>query len=513
MSPTFDLLQSPWIPCIQNDGTFVELGLRDALVRAHELRELSGESPLVTAALYRLLLAVLHRTLQGPADLQEWANLWNAGQWDAAQLDAYLERWQHRFDLFHPEHPFYQAPDERVQPKPINRLLHEVASGNNPTLFDHHTHERAPDVKPAQAARALVALQAFGLAGLSGLPQKFTDAPCARGVIFLVQGETLFETLALNLVRYTDNEPMPRRPDDRPAWEMDDPFTPDRSVPRGYLDYLTWQNRRILLLPERADNGVVVRQMTEAPALRLNASVLDPMTHYRRDERRGPLPLTFTERRALWRDSAALFRLRDPGSHPPLTFYWLAALIYEGILDKSQTRRYLALGMSKKQAKVNFYRHEQMPLPLKYLTEQPLVDALETALNMAESTARQLWGATRTLATLIVAPTAEDSSVRLSDGERKSRDDLTQQWAVERRYWSRLELPFRRTMEALPQGVNKALVIWRKTLWRTAWEAFDQVADNLGHDPRTLKAVVRARGQLAAGLSKALPSSDTNANP
>jgi hypothetical protein len=38
-------------------------------------------------------------------------------------------------------------------------------------------------------------------------------------------------------------------------------------------------------------------------------------------------------------------------------------------------------------------------------------------------------------------------------------------------------------------------------------EGFDQVTDNLGHDPRTLKAVVRARDQLAAGLAKTLPAS------
>jgi len=505
MSPTFDLLQSPWIPCIQNDGTPAELGMRDTLIRAHELRELGGESPLVTAALYRLLLAVLHRALQGPADADEWADLWDAGRWDAAQLDAYLERWQHRFDLFHPERPFYQSPDERVRPKPVNRLLYEIASGNNPTLFDHHTHERVPDLTPAQAARALVALQAFGLAGLSGLPQKFTDAPCATGIVFLVQGETLFETLALNLLPYPDDTILTHHPEDRPAWEMDDPFTPDRTRPHGYLDYLTWQNRRILLLPESADNGVVVRQMTEAPALRLDADVLDPMTHYRRDERRGLLPLAFTERRALWRDSAALFRLQDPGFRPPRTFRWLAELVYEGMLNESQTRRYLALGMSKKQAKVNFYRSEHMPLPLAYLKKQALVDALETALHMAESTARQLWGATRTLATFILSPEADAEGAR--QPAREDLDSLTQQWAVERGYWSRLEIPFRRTMVALPQNPDKTLAAWRKTLLKTVWRAFDQVTGNLGHDPRTLKAMVHAREQLAAGLGKVLPAS------
>lgn len=504
MNPTFDLLQSPWIPCIQRDEVSVELGLRDALVRAHELRELGGESPLVTAALHRLLLAVLHRVF-GPANTDEWADLWEARCWDAARLDAYSEQWHHCFDLFDLERPFYQSTDERVCPKPVNRLLHEVASGNNPTLFDHHTHNEAPTFTPAQAARALVALQSFGLAGLSGLPQKFTDAPCAGGIVFLVQGETLFETLMLNLLPYPDNTVFLHSSADRPVWEMDDPFTPDRAYPHGYLDYLTWQNRRILLLPETTNNGVLVRRMTEAPALRLDADVLNPMAHYRRDEKRGLLPLAFTERHALWRDSATLFRLNNPGFRPPRTFRWLAELVYEGILNESQTHRYLALGMSKKQAKVNFYRSEHMPLPLAYLKEQALVDALETALHMAESTARQLWGATRTLATFILSPEADAEGAR--QPVRKDLDSLTRQWAVERRYWSRLELPFRRTMEALPQNPDRALAAWRKTLLKTVWRAFDQVTDNLGHDPRTLKAMVRAREQLAAGLGKALPAS------
>lgn len=503
MKATFDLLQSPWIPCIQADGTSIELGLRDVLVRSHELRELHGESPLATAALHRLLLAVLHRIF-GPTDADEWAKLWDAGRWDTARLDAYLDCWHHRFDLFHPKRPFYQAADERVKPKPLNRLIHEVAHGNNPTLFDHHTHEESPILTPAQAARALVALQVFGLSGLSGLPQKFTDAPCASGIVFLVQGETLFETLALNLLPYPDDTVFLHSPDDRLAWEMDSPFTPDRTRPHGYLDYLTWQNRRILLLPETTPNGVVVRQMTEAPALRLDADVLDPMAHYRRDERRGPLPLAFTEGRALWRDSAVLFRLKDPGFRPPRTFRWLAELVYEGYLNEWQTRRYLALGMSKKQAKVNFYRGERMPLLLIYLTEKELVEALETALNMAESTARQLWGATRTLAKFILSPEADTESAR--PPAREDLSALTHQWAVERRYWSRLELPFHETMEALPEGMEGALERWRETLLRTAWRAFDQVTDNLGHDPRTLKAVVRARDQLAAGLAKALPA-------
>ena len=182
MSPQFNLVDMPWIPCIRRDGQSVELGLRDALQRAHELRELGGESPLVTAALYRLLLAILHR-VYGPDGYDTWYTLWQARRWDPAPLEAYFTHWYDRFDLFHPKRPFYQAADERVKPKSVTSLVHDVASGNNATLFDHHTDDRGLTLTPAQAARFLVAAQSFGLAGLSGLPQKFTDGTCALGII------------------------------------------------------------------------------------------------------------------------------------------------------------------------------------------------------------------------------------------------------------------------------------------------------------------------------------------
>ena len=93
---------------------------------------------------------------------------------------------------------------------------------------------------------------------MSGPKQNFTDSTCARGVIFFVQNESLFQTLALNLIRYPDranDAVMPCIRLDAPAWEMDDPCKPDRSVPFGYLDYLTWQSRRVLLLPKTLGRG------------------------------------------------------------------------------------------------------------------------------------------------------------------------------------------------------------------------------------------------------------------
>ena len=52
MSERFSLVAEGWIPCERMDGSRVELGIKDTLVRAHELRAIADSSPLVTAALH-----------------------------------------------------------------------------------------------------------------------------------------------------------------------------------------------------------------------------------------------------------------------------------------------------------------------------------------------------------------------------------------------------------------------------------------------------------------------------
>lgn len=513
MTFTFNLTEAPWIPCMDAAGNARELSLLEVLTQAHSLRDLGGESPLVTAALYRLLLAILHRVYAGPAGYDDWAAIWEARRFDADLLSSYFARWYDRFDLFHPERPFYQAPDDRVKPKSVTALVHHVASGNNATLFDHHTDQTGLTLTPPEAARMLLAAQAFGMGGLSGLEQKFTGAPWVGGVIFFMQGKTLFETLVLNLLRYDEERPMHQRAEDRPAWEMGDPFSPDRKVPYGYLDYLTWQNRRILFLPEPAaagsSSGVIVREMTVAPALRLESDFLDPQKHYRKDAKLGYLALRFNEDRALWRDSAALLSLQTADYRPPLVFDWVAELLDAGVLSKSAQQRILALGMANDKAKVEFYRSEQWPLPFAYLEEQSgqmLVETLQDITKMADDVSNQLWGAMRTLAILALFPEVDpqDKTFRAPP----EVGSLMAQWDFKRRYWSQLEVHFRRILEQVPADRDAARRAWQKTLRRVAWSAFNGIAKDLARDPRALKAFVNAQQQLAAGLAKVLPDSN-----
>jgi len=498
MDPSFNLISEPWLPCLQLDGSLVELSLRETLLRAHKLREIVGGNPLETAAIYRLLLALLHR-VYGPADVDLWAALWEAGRWDPRPLDTYLSRWANRFDLFDRKHPFLQRADARVKPKSVASLLPDVASGHNPTLFDHHIEDNEIALSPAQAARALLAALCFGLAGLSGLPAKFTDGPCARGVNFFAEGDNLFETLCLNLTRYPEETDTPQ---DRPAWEVDDPSFPPRDHPLGDLDLLTWPSRNILLIPDTGARRLAVCQMTMAPNLALHPEVLEPRKCYRKDDRRGYLVLRFTEERALWRDVSLLLGVKQETVRPVRAVTWLAELVAGGYLPRERRLRFMALGMANDQARIDFIRSERLPLPVAYLTQTMLIDVIQECLHLAEETARQLWGATQTLARLLVAPESD-----LNNGRKLASADinaLTRQWAVERHYWSRLELPFKELLDTLPKAPDGARTSWRGILRITAWNAFETLCRSLEQDTRRLKAVVQARDQLALGLNRVL---------
>lgn len=508
---SFNLVNGPWLPVVWLDGRNEELSLRQVLLEAHLIRELSGDSPLVTVALYRLLLAILHRVF-GPESYRAWADLWRVGQWDAGALNAYLDAWAHRFDLFDKERPFYQALDPRVEPKSVISMTHELASGNHPVHFDHHTEAEGVEWSSAQAARFLVTAQSFGFSGSCNPKLKlyFTDGTCTRGVHFLIEGNNLFETLVLNLLQYPDEDILPVFDGDMPAWENNDPLQPKRDYPLGYLDYLTWQNRRILLIAEDGrDEQVVVKQMTWTPALGMASDMLDPFKQYRGDLTEGYKLYRFSEDRALWRDSAALLSIHADLTtsrlvRPPRNFMWLKELLDfdESPLEPGSLFRYRALGMSTEPGKavVLFYRDERLPLPLSYLDRSELVGNLQEATDKAEEASRQLWGACRTLATFLVKPGADGEDAK--PPAREDLDSLTDQWAPERGYWVALELPFRELVLALPDEGRGALTQWHQTVREAARHSLEETIRLAGDDGRALKAAVRARQQLAAGLAK-----------
>lgn len=501
MKPSFNLVHQPWIPCLDLQGRPVEANLHQALAGAHELQGLATDSPLAAGATLRLLLAVLQRVF-GPADLEGWHSLWETGRWDEQALSRYLRRWENRFDLFDADRPFYQRDDDRVEARNVANLMPGSAAGS---FYVHAVEDSSFSLQPEEAARWVLIVQTFGLAGICH-PQKklyFTSAPGVGGILFFLEGRNLFQTLALNLLRYNRESPdnlLRQTDEDRPAWEMDDPFEPERQVPLGFLDYLTWQNRRLLLLPEARDGAIFVSQARSSPGLRLQVGIADPHMHLRRTKTGGLRPLQFNPRRALWRDSSALFEFASSDCRPPLAFQQADHLVREAMLDPAERLRVFALGMSSDQAKVDFYRAEHLPLPLAYLKDPSLVADLSLAIRQAEAVHQALWRAVRRLAMLVLAPEAD-----FSEGRTPASQDIHQlmdHWGYDAPYWGALEESFPALMVDLPGEARPALERWHRLLRAAAWSALERARRLAGETVQALKAGVQAGNSLAHGLSR-----------
>ncbi len=517
---SFNLLMQPWLPCVRK-GEPELLSIRAALAEAHQLDAVAGASPLETASLYRLLLAILHRVF-GPADSEVWANLWQAPSFDMAALDSYLSQWIDHFDLFSTVCPFYQRDEQRVDSKSVINMLLERASGNNATLFDHSTEETGATLTPAEAARALVTIQTFGLGGACH-PQKkltFTDAPAASAILFLVEGKSLKETLLLNMPDYSasDEAPLPTQWYDAPAWELEDPLTPERDQPHGYLDLLTWQTRSIHLHPERnATNEIIVRMVTMAPGLRLASTVRDPMKHHWPHPKLGLLPLKFVEERLLWRDSTSLLGMRAATIDQPLPPAALRSLrlrIQDGALPTNRIYRVSALGMARDQAKVDFFRTERLPLPLAYLETGEMVNQLNSLLEQSEKVARDAIGAMRTMAmTLQLAESDGVHWPQLNSNQKEGIKAWIKHTNAEQIYWTTLDIPFQQLIVTLPNSVEEAGRVWRQTLREAAESAFAHAARFVPGDARGFKAIVRGRGLLHYLISQTLPTEEKELVP
>jgi CRISPR system Cascade subunit CasA len=501
---TFNLAREPFIPCVLADGSTAEYGLGHALVNAHKISEVRDQSPLVTIALYRLCLPVLHRCYEGPKNAADRIAIWKSGRFDADRITAYLDRLD-RFDLFHPKYPFFQvAGFTTKQPSGINRLAQELSRGNNAVLFDHTGDDPPPAFTPAQAARLVIAEQAFALGGGKSDTGNTTHAPLVPGAVVLARGNNLFETLWLNLTIFTQKEPVASLADDAPVWERA-PAEPHKqpSRPRGYLDLLTWQPRTLRLHPEEVNGQTMVQRVSYAQGRKLETSAgfYDPMVAYSRSKQEGDRPIRLVENRDLWRDSAALFQFSEANQFKgPTTLHTLGNSDLRQILPRTARYRVSIFGLCTDKAKVSLWRHETLPLPLAYLDSPSLAEGLQHALTVTESVARE---ALRPAAWAAAAARLTGNADMKPDKDRVAQ--LVDSFAPDRLYWSRLEAPFREFLIALAaEGADLEACLSRwywDTLHRSAQKAFEQ---SLGHinGGRDLKALNAGYAVLFSRLKK-----------
>lgn len=503
---SFNLLDEPWIPVLGLDRFRKEISLRDALLNASSFVAVEHNSPLATIAIYRMLLAVLHRALKGPSSLEQRWKWWNEDRFPPEALESYLSEQRPNFDLLNSERPFFQVPDLPLEKfsDPWTRLTAEKGSGNTSFLYNYSLREKNPDepapISFAEAACRLLEYQSFALGGL--LKRYVTSAPGAppvQGAMILVQGKTLFQTLCLNLVRYHYT------PEDRPIWERSEPLScAQLDNPTGYSENLhdicqlyTWPSRgmRVQALSDGVQKvaiaaGVIVNTDDLSRVETMHAYVISKDGIQR--------PVSFRAGHELWRDLHALL----PTANNQLASKTANAAAE--LLRRVKKPILLSVfGINKDQAKVLGAHYEVFTLPPLILENVTIHDFVKTCLEEVEAVRVSIMNAGRVLAENLLKKTGQ----RKPHGKDVSA--LADSFRHLEYFLPRVRTAFLNMLSSLPttpdefdDAYSKIVNEWRFTLKRLARDSLKQAFTASGSDGCALKAHAEAGRYLSIALAK-----------
>nr|WP_281269694.1 type I-E CRISPR-associated protein Cse1/CasA [Phytoactinopolyspora halophila] len=506
---SYRLTEQPWVPVVDCDGHALELGLRDVLRRAHQLRWVDAEAPPVTAALHRLLIAVLHRVVEGPRNRHEWRRLWSAESLPEDRIDAYFDDHARAFDLFDDERPFFQCPAlADLQARSAAQLVHFRAVGNNATLFDQTTAGERLVLSAAEAARWLVTVQAYDPGGLKTPFTKVKQsqrAPCNNFGTVVVEGDTLKETLLLNLVLHEPdaNEPKHTSSADRPSWEAEPPSPePEKRVTKGWLDVLTWQSRRVLLHRTSDEDGATVdgAVITPGDAMEEQLHWVEKMAAFHQPERRSRRssdeqrqwqPIQLHRLRGIWRHAREMLIPEDDFGHiRPHVLNHVADRLADGFLPTNEVFTIRVFGQQLDDSgggSVQTWLQEQLPAPAALLRAEKVYSDSEHAAVETDSWANgALIG--------ICVELADDVGQAIKKLVDRWRESLSAQHSarekrnapynvgLEQDYWPRLAPEFDKFLSnlgyaALNASSREPLVLeWKDTVRNVASVAVDRWA-------------------------------------
>ena len=472
----FDLRERGWIPVRESNGRVREMGLAEVMRRAHELRQVEGDSPLETVSLYRLLAGLAHHLAGDFRLVREWRETGTQGRFDEAKVKWYFHDspWADRFGLFDEKFPFWQCPglvniDARTKaerPVLVASLVHSVASGNNKTLFSHQTDDGNFSLSAAEAARALVTAQYFSVGGLNkkssnhfgGPQQSYYHAPFAPGMPCIIMGNTLFKTIILNMLpREYRGAALSKIDLGEPPWteSREQIINPQRvaaksntTTPASYLDYLLPRSRHIRLLREEEIDGTpAVREMHITQGVAWESKIEPWFVKVHNSSKKETAPLKLDLDRAVWRNSTAYLglRSREQGKQylPPENLraygrYWSGTNRRKSLLAPVTI---FALASSK--AKPLAWRHETLDLPVEAMEDDAVMQDIQASLDIVERVHRTLQWAIEGYYQAIFPK--EDTGNNANPRKKKKQDyqKKAECSAALRTYWGAVERPFR----------------------------------------------------------------------
>jgi len=484
---TFNLLDEPWIPVVSQGWQRRDVSLVELFDDWHSLREIQGDNPPTTLAIYRFLLAILHRAYQGPKNVDHWEEI---QQDNGKKAIAYLNQWRDRFDLFHPDYPFMQdlALASVKEPVPIYvaSLMQPAGKG---TVFSHTHLWGGYSITPAEAACVLIRLQALDVAGTRAQYPGTTGSrsgsapPTINSANVIILAKNLKNTLLRNLIEYNpdDEVPKPFIGEDIAFWEIGYAGKPQQETDaKGYIRYLTYPWRRLLLVCEQDRVSRIFITMGNSIS-EDNKFSWDYGFAYEKGK-----AIRLSSQKLLWRN-VHVFLPPPPGSSDfscPRVVDWVAKLYREELISENIARlQIFGLCVNKDNAaEPEFWSCEQLSVPSLYLYDENLWKELKRGIEIAENHKRIFSSGTGSpyflLAEGLNSPSTNSKTVA------KQASQLAENLNGESRYWATLDRSFQRLLEELPKdktvdgnGItygNTKLPEWTKTVQRAARDAFTE---------------------------------------
>jgi CRISPR system Cascade subunit CasA len=492
----YNLRTNPFIPIIGNNGIRQEVSLTDALLNAHEISEIESD-PLITASLNRLLIALVLAIYRSTTPKEKF---------DTAIVAKYFEKWKDRFDLYDENYPFYQVSRkyiEKITKKPpiwsVSKLL--LVDDNTPTIFSHIMDSDETSMTSAEVARWLITHQTFAPCGNpKAKPFPFTAAPVVSaggGMIYLVRGNNLFETICLNLT--VGN--MPKDKNDMPCWERTsiDMQVKEGIAPTGPLNLLTWQVRWAHLIPE---NNLTVKHWIALRGDAIDSNTLDPMSEYFRKDG-NTYARKFSLQRSSWRDYYTLIANlnSDLVARRPMA---VEALKRRGGKEFQKRFSIDVFGIQTNKAKVFGWKQESWPLPEEWIDNPGIHGLLKDVTEYTETGWGYLFDGLGKFA-------AEMYDNKCKDEIKAIKKRLGDESSV--LYWSNAEQQFVFLMDTIinnPEQMDNWRTTWARMLRKVILSIYRNVTS--GHDAKgtTFKAYTQGLQLLQYKLASLGPKEETD---
>ena len=425
----FNLFNEPWIIVHDQDGSPHTVGIRALFDGTITASSIVGDSPTQDYAVLRVLLAIFwraqHDALSQTLTSRQERDKFSWKQWFTAKKKAlaasdrddevlkYLDKYEHRFNLFDAHAPFMQVADLATAKNatlPISRVIPEAEHD----YFTMRAGQGRESLTFAEAARWLIHTHAYDYSGIKSGAVGDSRVKSGRGYPIgtgwagmtggtVIMRPTLLETLLFNSTPeciYAGND------GDLAVWERDPDGAAERpdAVPKGAADLATWQGRRVRLFPDGdVVSAVLVSNGDRIPEAGKNI-LGDPMSPYRYSSNKSKKgqPVYYARpydvNRTMWRsldpliatESDAGFDEKNLAPKRPMNLENIGTLTRLGVLERQVLDlRIVSMEYGPQASSVGTIISASVNLPVLFFEDGELAkEARFVARSAAEATSK-----------------------------------------------------------------------------------------------------------------------------